>query len=90
MGDSLPGDPLRSGASPGRRAIHRPERITATITAEGSLFSAPTAPHIPRKPLLLQFPQFAPAGVLGGLGWIGVFFALKPEAEPIDVALRRG
>src|SRR5260370_40640750 len=39
--------------------------------------------------LLLQFPQFAPAGVLLGFGGIGVFFTLEPETEPVHISLLR-
>src|SRR6266849_3368787 len=36
--------------------------------------------------LLLELAKFSPAGVLLGLGGIGIFFALEPEAEPIQVS----
>jgi len=38
---------------------------------------------------LLQRPQFAPAGALGGLGRIGVFMAVQPEVKPIHIAVLR-
>ncbi len=38
---------------------------------------------------LLQLAQFAPAGVLLGLGGVGVFFAFEPKAEPIYGAALR-
>src|SRR5262249_50493835 len=33
--------------------------------------------------VFLQFAQVAPAFVLLGLGWIGIFFSLEPKAKPI-------
>jgi hypothetical protein len=37
--------------------------------------------------LFLKLAEFAPALILFGLGWVGIFFALEPKAEPIDVSL---
>src|SRR5437870_2507909 len=37
----------------------------------------------------LLFPQFAPALVLLGFGGTGVFFAKKPEIEPIEMSHHR-
>src|SRR5258708_7080109 len=38
---------------------------------------------------LLELAELAPASVLLGLCWVGIFLAFEPKAEPVHVALLR-
>src|SRR5216684_9180695 len=71
-------------------------RLAALRT--GSLFIAPSRMSYGKKllcrrlllVLLKPCAQCPPAGILCGLRRVGIFFALQPEAKPIDVSLLRG